>query len=628
MNTRSPRRASPKRLALAGIGAIGVVFGDIGTSPLYALRECFHGRYGVALDHGSVLGVLSLILWALILVVTLKYLTYVMSADNDREGGVLALLALALGPERPIRAQRVVFWIGIIGAALLFGDAIITPAISVLSAVEGLRVEAPALGPIIVPVTVGILIGLFAMQHRGTARVGAVFGPIMMLWFVVLGVLGVRQIVQRPEVLLAISPTYAIEFFMVHELAGALVFGAVVLVVTGAEALYADMGHFGKGPIRFAWLLVVMPALVLNYLGQGALLLGQPHAVENPLMFMAPAWARAPLLILATTAAVIASQALISGTFSIARQAILLGYAPRLAIVHTSTAEIGQIYLPAINWALMLATVALVIGFGSSSALAAAYGIAVTGTMVMTTLLAHVVARRRWAWPASLALAVTFVFLTIDLAFFSANMLKLFDGGWVPLLVAAGVFTAMTTWRRGREILRERIAERSIALDALEDWLAEQHPVRVPGTAVYLTAHPSAVPHALIDNVRHNRSIHEHVIMLSIVFARSAHVLVSQRLEVQLVCPGVKRIIGHYGFVESPDVPSLVRLAIAEGIDVDPDEVTYVLGRETLLPSDEPGMARWREAFFSFMSRNAERAASFFRIPSRRVLEVGTQIEL
>ena len=628
MNTRSPRRASPKRLALAGLGALGVVYGDIGTSPLYALRECFHGRYGVALDHGSVLGVLSLILWALILVVTLKYLTYVMRADNDGEGGVLALLALALGLERPVQSQRVVFWIGIIGAALLFGDAIITPAISVLSAVEGLRVEAPALAPVIVPVTVAILIGLFAMQRRGTARVGAVFGPIMVLWFAVLAVLGVRQIARRPEVLLAISPTYAIGFFVQHELAGAIVFGAVVLVVTGAEALYADMGHFGKRPIRLAWLFVVLPALALNYLGQGALLLAQPEAVESPLMFMAPTWARVPLLLLATTAAVIASQALISGTFSIARQAILLGYSPRLAIVHTSTAEIGQIYLPSLNWGLMLATVVLVIGFGSSSALAAAYGIAVTGTMVMTTLLAHVVARRRWQWTLPLALAVTLPLLAIDLAFFSANMLKLFDGGWVPLVVAAAVFTSMTTWRRGRAILRERIAERSIPLDSLEAWLAEERPVRVPGTAVYLTAHPSAVPHALVDNVRHNRSIHEEVILLSILFARSAHVLVSLRLEVEHVCPGVKRIIGHYGFVESPDVPSLLRLAIAEGIDVDPDQVTFVLGRETLLPAEQPGMARWREAFFSFMSRNAERAAAFFRIPSRRVLEVGTQIDL
>jgi KUP system potassium uptake protein len=628
MKTRSPRRASPKRLALAGLGAIGVVYGDIGTSPLYALRECFHGRYGVALDHASVLGVLSLILWALILVVTVKYLTYVMRADNDGEGGVLALLALALGPDRPVRRQRIVFWIGIIGAALLFGDAIITPAISVLSAVEGLRVEAPVLAPIIVPVTVVILIGVFAMQHRGTARVAAVFGPIMLLWFVVLGVLGVRQIVQRPEVLLAISPSYAVEFFVRHQLAGAIVFGAVVLVVTGAEALYADMGHFGKRPIRLAWLFVVLPALMLDYLGQGALLLSHPEAVENPLMFMAPPWGRVPLLLLATTAAVIASQALISGTFSIARQAILLGYAPRLAVVHTSTAEIGQIYLPAINWGLMLATVTLVIGFGSSSALAAAYGIAVTGAMVMTTLLAHVVARRRWQWPLPVALAVTASFLAIDLAFFSANMLKLLDGGWVPLAVAAAVFTSMTTWRRGRAILRERIAERSIPLESLEAWLAEERATRVPGTAVYMTAHPSAVPHALIDNVRHNRSIHEEVIMLSILFARSAHVLVSHRLEVELVCPGVKRLIGHYGFVESPDVPALLRLAIAEGVDVDPDRVTYVLGRETLLPSDQPGMARWREAFFSFMSRNAERAAAFFRIPSHRVLEVGTQIDL
>lgn len=623
-----PSRAPPKSLAVAALGALGVVFGDIGTSPLYALRECFRGVYRIELDHTNVLGVLSLILWSLFLVVTLKYTVYLMRADNDGEGGVLALLALALDPKRPARRRRLVFWVGILGAALLYGDAMITPAISVLSAVEGLRVEAPALEPMVVPITVAILFGVFAVQRRGTARVAAVFGPIMLLWFALLTVLGLRQIVRRPEVLLAFSPTYAFQFFAHHHLAGLAVLGGVVLVVTGAEALYADMGHFGKRPIRVAWLLVVLPALVIDYLGQGALLLSHPEAIHHPVMFMAPAWARIPVIAFATVATVIASQALITGTYSVTRQAILLGYAPRLSIVHTSPAEIGQIYLPTINWILMAATIALVIGFGSSSSLAAAYGIAVTGTMLTTTLLAHVVARRRWGWSVAIALAVTVPLLVMDTAFFTANLFKVAQGGWVPLLVAALIFAVMTTWRRGRELLRERIAERSIPLDGLERWLESQHPVIVPGTAVYMTAHPTAVPHALIDNVRYNGSLHQNVLLLSIAFARTAHVSVAKRLEVTKLCGGMQRIIGHYGFVETPDVPSLLRLAIAEGIDADPDEVTYVLGRETLLPSERPGMARWRDSLFSFMSRNAERAASFFRIPSDRVLEIGTQIDL
>lgn len=625
--TRTPRVGS-RRLALAGLGALGVVYGDIGTSPLYALRECFQGPHSVELDRASVLGVLSLVFWALILVVTLKYLVYVMRADNEGEGGILALLALALGAHRPLKKQKIIFWAGIIGASLLCGDAIITPAISVLSAVEGVRVEAPFLGPLIVPVTVAILVVVFAMQRRGTARVAAVFGPIMLVWFVVLAALGLPYIMRRPEVLEAISPVYAVAFFAEHRMAGVLVLGSVVLVLTGAEALYADMGHFGRRPIRLAWLVIVLPALIIDYLGQGAMLLERPEAIGHPIMHMAPAWARIPLLVLATLATIIASQALISGTFSIARQASLLGYAPRLSVVHTSSAEIGQIYVPAVNWALMVATITLVIGFASSSALAAAYGIAVTGTMLMTTVLAFVVSRRRWRWPLFFAITVTAVFFVIDFAFFSANMLKVPQGGWVPLVVAAFVFTLMTTWRRGREVLRERIAERSIPLERLSSWLAEQRPVLVPGTAVYMTAHPSAVPHALVDNVRHNRALHENVLLLSIVVARTAHVSVAKRIEVQDLCGGVRRLIGHYGFVENPDVPSLLRLAIAEDIDVDPEEVTYVLGRETLLPSERAGMARWRESLFSFMSRNAERAAAFFRIPSDRVLEVGTQIDL
>jgi KUP system potassium uptake protein len=623
------RAASGRSTAWVALGALGVVYGDIGTSPLYALRECFHGPHAVALSPSSVLGVLSLILWSLVIVVTLKYLAYVMRADNEGEGGILALMALALGP-RPVASakRRAVLWTGIIGAALLYGDAIITPAISVLSAVEGVRVEAPALEPLIVPVTVAILIGLFFLQHRGTARVATLFGPVMLVWFVVLGALGLAHVVRRPDVLLAASPTYAVAFFAEHRLAGLTVLGAVFLVVTGGEALYADMGHFGRRPIRLAWLSVVLPALVLDYLGQGALLLDRPDAVAHPLMWMAPSWARVPLLMLATLATIIASQALITGTFSITRQGILLGYLPRLNIVHTSEHEIGQIYLPSVNWALMVATVALVITFGSSSALAAAYGLAVTGTMLVTTVLAHVVARRRWGWPLGATLVVTGVLLVVDLAFLSSNLLKILQGGWVPLIVAAALFLVMTTWYRGRQILRERISERSIPLERLAGWLDAERPFPVPGTAVYLTAHPSAVPHALIDNVRYNRAIHEHVLLLSIRFARTAHVSVAHRVAVESLGHGVRRIIGTYGFVEAPDVPALLELALAEGVDVRPDEVTYVLGRETLLASDRAGMSRWREQLFSLMSRNSQRAAAFFHIPSHRVFEVGAQIDL
>ncbi len=619
---------TPRALLLTSLGALGIVYGDIGTSPLYAVRECFHHTHDLALDSTNVLGVLSLILWSLLVVVTLKYLAYVMRADNEGEGGILALLALALDPKRSVSKQPVVFALGLFGAALLYGDGIITPAISVLSAVEGLEVEAPALGHWVVPITVAILVGLFAVQSRGTELVGLAFGPVMVVWFTVLALLGIGQILENPTVLEAANPYHAVAFFQHNGLAGGIVLGSVFLVVTGGEALYADMGHFGRTPIQLAWIVLVLPALLINYFGQGALLLEHPEAIEHPLMHMTPGWGRIPFLILSSLATVIASQALISGVFSLTRQAILLGYAPRLRILHTSAKQIGQIYLPSVNAALMVATILLVLAFQSSTALAAAYGIAVTLTMIITTLLAHVVARRRWGWSAIGMAVLTTLLLTVDLSYFASNALKIADGGWVPLAVGAFLFLLMTTWRRGREILADRIRERSMPLRDLPAWIAEKAPARVKGAVVYLTAQPDHAPMSLVDNVTHNRALHERVVLLSLVIEPSARVRIANRLKVEPVDEGIVRITGHYGFVERPDVPSLLELAIVEGIDIDPKTVTYVLGRETLIATDRPGMALWREGLFAFMSRNAQRAAAFFGIPSDRVLEIGAQIEL
>ena len=615
-------------LAVLSLTALGVVYGDIGTSPLYAVRECFVGEHSMAIRPVNVLGVLSLIVWSLLGVISLKYLAYVMRADNQGEGGILALMALALDPRQPVRRQWLVFILGLFGAALLYGDGAITPAISVLSAVEGVQVAAPALGPFVVPITIVILVVLFSVQRRGTAGVGLVFGPITLVWFAVLIALGVYQIAENPGVLRALSPTYAVDYFGQHGVAGLTVLGSVFLVVTGGEALYADMGHFGPRPIRLAWFAIVLPALVINYFGQGALILRDPSAAEAPLFRMAPGWAVIPLVFLSTAATVIASQAVISGTYSLTRQAIQLGYAPRLEVAHTSAREEGQIYLPTVNWALLVVTVILVIGFGSSTNLAAAYGIAVTTTMVITTLLAHVVARRVWGWSLLATLPLTACLLVVDLAFFGANALKIADGGWVPLAMALAVFVAMSTWKRGREILSARLAERTIPWDQFGAFLTSSPPARVPGTAVYMAGRPDLVPPALIQNVRHNRSLHERVIFLSLIFTQEARVPAHEKLQLEDLGDGFLRIEGSYGFVESPDVPKLLELTRTEGIDIDIEATTFVMGRETLVATARPGMALWREVLFAFMSRNARRAASFFRIPSERVLEIGSQIEL
>jgi KUP system potassium uptake protein len=612
------------------LGALGVVYGDIGTSPLYALRESFHEGYGLPLEPANILGVLSLIFWSLILVISVKYLLFVMRADNHGEGGILALTAL-IRPENGV-VRHSFRWglilLGLFGTALLYGDGVITPAISVLSAVEGLEVATPFFEPYILPITIVILIALFMFQSRGTERVGKVFGPATLIWFIVLAVLGLRWIVRQPGVLAALNPLYAVEFFAANGIPGFLVLGSVFLVVTGGEALYADMGHFGKAPIRLAWFTIVLPALLINYLGQGALLLEFPEAVENPFYRMAPSWALYPVVLIATIATVIASQALITGAFSLTMQAIQLGYLPRSAIEHTSPAEFGQIYIPSVNWLLMVSCIALVLAFGSSSNLAAAYGVAVTTTMVITTLLLFVVARERWRWPLAAGVAFTAFFLVIDLSFWSANLLKIPDGGWFPLAVGAAGFTLMTTWWRGRSILRDRLRTGTLRFDDFAKRIRDEAIQRVPGTAVFMYGDPEGTPPALLHNLEHNKVLHEHVVLLSVTTEERPHVLRQDRIDVQPLDNGFARVMLHYGFMEDPNVPRDLALARNRGLDIDPQQVSYFLGRERLLATNKEGMALWRERLFALMSRNSRNATDFFRLPPDRVVELGAQVEL
>ncbi len=618
-----------RRAVGLSLGALGVVYGDIGTSPLYALRECFHGPHAFPVTRGNVLGALSLVFWSLMVVISVKYLVLILRADNRGEGGVLALMALLLPRRRGAgKVPRLPIALGLFGAALLYGDGMITPAISVLSAVEGLKVATPVFDPYVLPLTVAILVGLFSIQRHGTGRIGAVFGPVTLVWFVVLAGLGLRGIASHPEVLWAILPHHAAGFFAANGREGLLVLGAVVLVVTGGEALYADMGHFGRRPIRWAWFGIVLPALLLNYFGQGALLLGRPEAADNPFYRLAPAAAVYPLVALATAATVIASQAVISGAFSLTRQAVQLGYSPRVMIEHTSPEEVGQIYVPPINWGLMLATVGLVLGFRTSSHLAAAYGVAVTGTMAITTVLFAMAARRRWRWSLAAAGLVGTGLLAVDLGFFGATLVKVEHGGWFPLVVAAVVFTVLTTWKRGREILAERLGAAGEPLERLLERLAADPPPRVEGTAVFLTSSLSGVPPALVQNLKHNKVLHEQVVLLTVVTEEVPHVPAEDRLEVEPLGQGFYRMRAWYGFMEDPNVPRLLELARRQGFRCSLSETTFFLGRETLIPSERPGMALWREKLFAFLSRNAQRATAFFRIPPERVIEVGTQVEL
>ncbi|MSO77498.1 MAG: potassium transporter Kup [Alphaproteobacteria bacterium] len=617
-----------ERMRALVLGALGVVFGDIGTSPLYALRECFGPASHIPPTADNVLGILSLMFWALTIVISGKYVLVVMRADNRGEGGILSLLALTLRAARTAGQRAAIAVIGLIGAALFYGDSVITPAISVLSAVEGLQIATPVFATYVVPLALMILIALFLLQKGGTERVGALFGPIMVVWFVTLAVLGIWNIAGNAAVLGAIDPRHAIDFFRRNEWIGFLVLGSVVLVVTGGEALYADMGHFGRAPIRRAWFALVLPGLVLNYFGQGALILSDPEAVRNPFYLMVPDWGLYPLVLLSTMAAVIASQAVITGAFSVTQQAIQLGFVPRLTVTHTSESERGQIYMPPVNWALLAAVVALVIGFGSSSELAAAYGIAVTAAMTMDTLLALVVAIRLWGVKPLLALPFFVVFLAVDLSFLGANAVKIPEGGWFPLLMAGGLFVLMATWRRGREILAERLAEGQISLSSFLSRVREGHPPRVPGTAVFLTQNRTGVPNAMLHNLKHNKVLHERVVLLTVETADVPRVPAAEHINIEAREKNFYRVILRYGFFESPDVPrSLVRCAPL-GLAINMMDTSFFLGRETLLASDKPGMARWRETLFIAMSQNAARAMDFFRIPTNRVVELGTQVEI
>ncbi|MEO6526535.1 MAG: potassium transporter Kup [Gemmatimonadaceae bacterium] len=616
-------------MAALSLAALGVVYGDIGTSPIYAMRESLHGVHGVAATSVNVLGLLSLIFWALILVISIKYLGFVMRADNCGEGGMIALTALVSpGPTQARQHNRALVLLGLFGASLLYGDGMITPAISVLSAVEGLEVVTPVFEPYVIPITIVILVGLFAVQSRGTARIGSIFGPVMLLWFFTLGTLGAVQIMQHPTVLGAVNPLHAVRFFARNGVQGLLVLGSVFLVVTGGEALYADMGHFGARPIRLSWFGLVLPMLLLNYFGQGALVLTDPTAAEHPFFRLAPSWALIPLVILTTLATVIASQAVISGAFSLTRQAVQLGYLPRVDIEHTSETSIGQIYIPGLNWLLMAACIGLVLGFRSSSRLAAAYGVAVTTDMVLTSILFAVVARKKWNWSLPAVVALVAGFLVVDVSFWSASLLKIPSGGWFPLVIALVVFTLMTTWSTGRRILAERIEERTIPLETLLVELAATPPIRVPGTAIYLVRNAEMVPPALLQNLRHNKVIHERVLVLSLLTESTARVSTEKRVSVETIGSGMIRIVGHFGFAEDQDVPTLLGDLAAAGVTIDPAHSTFFLGRETLYATSRPGMAIWRERLFAIMSRNARRATAFFHLPRDRVCEIGAEIEL
>jgi KUP system potassium uptake protein len=629
ISTETPVHAGQRSpLPLLALGALGVVFGDIGTSPLYALKECFSGAHGAPLTPANLMGVLSLLFWALALVVSAKYVAFVMRADNDGEGGILALLALVqrLTAERP-RLSHALAIVGVFGATLFYGDAIITPAISVLSAVEGVGVLAPALSHYVVPVTVGVLTGLFLIQRHGTARVGALFGPLTLLWFLTLGTLGAVGVAGNPAVLAALNPLYGIAFLYQQPGLAFVVLGAVVLAVTGTEALYADMGHFGAGPIRLGWFAVVWPALTLNYYGQGALLLADPAAVQNPFYLLAPVELRPALVALATAATIIASQAVISGAFSLTQQAIRLGYLPRLRIRHTSAAERGQIYIPIINWLLLAGVLLLVLGFRSSSGLAAAYGIAVTGAMLVDSLLIAVVMTLAWRWPRPLVGTLLAGFLVIDLGFLGANAVKVVSGGWLPLGIALMLFVCLTTWRRGRQILLADLQEETLGLDEFLRTLRPDLP-RVPGTAVFMTGNPAWTPNALVQNLVHNKVLHERVVLVTMHTADSPWVHAAQRVQVQPLERGFYVVHVHYGFMQQPHIPRALELCARQGLEFDFDDTTFFLGRETVIPTLRPGMALWREHLFAWMMRNAGPAAEFFRLPSARVVELGSQIDI
>lgn len=623
----SPATGGSKLAALT-LGAIGVVYGDIGTSPLYALKEVFtHGNLSVTPD--NILGILSLVFWTLTVIVSLKYVTLILRADNNGEGGLVAMLALAsMAVEHRPRLRRRLLVLGIFGTAIFFGDGIITPAISVLSAVEGLEVAAPGLEPFVVPVTLVVLTALFAVQKRGTASVGKLFGPITAVWFVVLALLGLMHLVRNPAVLQAVLPHHALRFILDNPGLAFVSLGAIVLCVTGAEALYADLGHFGKRPIRLAWFGLVMPALLLNYFGQGAMLLQHPENVSNPFYEMAPTWALVPLIGLATCATVIASQALISAAYSVTKQVVQLGYLPRQRILHTSVRDTGQIYVPSVNWALYGGIVGAVLLFGSSSALASAYGIAVTIDMLITTVMTFFVVRYAWRYPWLLCVAATGVFLVVDALFFTANAVKVFNGGWFPLAIGAVMFTLMTTWQRGRQLLAERLRNEAIDLKPFLDSVFLSPPVRVPGTAVFLNAETGVTPNALLHNLKHNKVLHETNLFVSVRHHEVPWIGFDKRVEVEPLGHDCWRVVLHFGFKNDPDVPEALQLLRGHGVQLDDMETSYFLSREIVLPSGGGGMMPWREKLFAGMHRNAASVADFLNLPANRVVELGAKIEI
>jgi KUP system potassium uptake protein len=616
------------RFSTLTLGAIGVVYGDIGTSPLYAIKQTF-GAQAVPPTEENVLGILSLMFWSLILVVSVKYAGFIMRADNQGEGGIMALTALA---QRSVRSSQQARWwiivLGLFGAALFFGDGVITPAISVLGAVEGLEVLAPKLSHFVVPIAAVIVLFLFAFQNRGTGRVGAVFAPIMSLWFVVLAVLGGWHIFENPGVLRAISPYYAVQFFVHEHWVAFFALGTVVLCITGAEALYADMGHFGKRPIRISWFGLVLPALVLNYFGQGALLIANPAAAENPLFMMVPSSLLIPMIVLATAAAVIASQAVISGAFSVTREAIQLGYLPRMEVRHTSKETRGQIYLPWINRMLLVLTLAVVVGFRSSDNLGAAYGIAVVGTMTIDSILVMIVFRRMWNWSKPHVAIVGGMFLIVDAAFLTANADKVEHGGWFPLVLGAVIFTMMATWRRGRELVMREIRQSGLALQPFISSISAHPPLRVPGTAVFLTANLDAVPHALLHNLKHNKVLHERNVLLTVEVLETPTAEDDERVTIENLDDNFYKLTLRFGFAEDPDVPDTIESIQACGLPFELMDTTFFLSRESIVATDRPGMARWRDKLFVFMQRNATPATAFFQIPGNRLVELGTQVEI
>jgi len=621
--------ARSKALAALALGALGVVYGDIGTSPLYAVQVTF-GEQGIPVSPENVLGVLSLIFWSLILVVSLKYVVFIMRADNKGEGGIMALMALAQrGAHGNARLRRVIVVLGLFGASLFYGDGVITPAVSILSAVEGVKVAAPALDRFIVPITLVIVIALFAVQKRGTATMGAMFGPIMMLWFATLAALGLFQVVQQPQVLYALNPWHAVVFFHDNGAHAFLALGGVVLCLTGAEALYADMGHFGKRPIRIAWFGYVSPALVINYFGQGALLMHQPTAVSNPFFLMVPEGLLYPMIALATVATIIASQAVITGAFSMTREAIQLGFAPRMAIKHTSKETQGQIFLPWVNSILMLLILGAVVGFRSSENLAAAYGIAVTGTMAITTCLALVVARRLWGWNRVLVVFAGVIFLIIDVAFFSANAIKIEHGGWFPLVLGLCSFLIMSTWRKGRELVLRELRQGGLALEPFIESVTAHPPLRVPGTAVFLTANVNSVPNAMLHNLKHNKVLHERNILMTVETLDTPVAEYGERTEITALGHEFYRVVLRYGFAEDPDIPMSMQNCEAKGLGFDMMDTTFFLSRENVIASaGARGMPMWRDKLFAFLTRNASPATAFFRIPGNRMIELGTQVEI